>query len=65
MRTQLKGPVGAHEIRIRLGEISRQRAYQLTRSPQFPAPIVTLAQGAIWSGDAVEEWMTTHRRIRG
>ncbi|GIE84134.1 hypothetical protein Are01nite_06140 [Actinoplanes regularis] len=31
--------MGAHEIRIRLGGVSRQRAYQITSRADFPKPV--------------------------
>jgi prophage regulatory protein len=53
--------MGAHEIRERLGGVSRQRAYQITSRADFPAPIVELAQGKVWDADDVEAWMIEHR----
>ena len=55
------GLMGAHEIRVRLGGISRQRVYQLTSSLDFPKPVADLAQGKIWLTDEVEMWITQHR----
>lgn len=54
--------MGAHEIRIRLGGVSRQRAYQITSRADFPKPIADLAQGKVWATDEVEAWMRVHRR---
>jgi prophage regulatory protein len=54
--------VGAHEIRIRLGGVSRQRAYQITSREDFPKPLADLAQGKVWARDDVEAWMKVHRR---
>lgn len=54
--------MGAHEIRIRLGGVSRQRAYQITSRADFPAPAADLAQGKVWRTEDVEQWMSTHRR---
>src|SRR5436190_24204830 len=54
--------MGAHEIRIRLGGVSRQRAYQITSRADFPKPIADLAQGKVWAADEVEAWMKVHRR---
>ncbi|MEV6346458.1 hypothetical protein [Actinoplanes sp. NPDC051851] len=48
--------MGAHEIRVRLGGVSRQRVYQLTSKPSFPTPIANLAQGKVWLADEVEAW---------
>ncbi|WP_430787192.1 DNA-binding protein [Actinoplanes sp. G11-F43] len=46
--------MGAHEIRIRLGNVSRQRAYQLTSRADFPRPIADLAQGKVWRAEDVD-----------
>jgi prophage regulatory protein len=54
--------MGAHEIRIRLGGVSRQRAYQITSRNDFPKPVADLAQGKVWATDDVEAWMKVHRR---
>ncbi|WP_239118488.1 DNA-binding protein [Paractinoplanes ferrugineus] len=54
--------MGAHEIRIRLGGVSRQRAYQITCRQDFPRPIADLAQGKVWSREDVEAWIKTHRQ---
>ncbi|WP_433789254.1 DNA-binding protein [Actinoplanes sp. CA-252034] len=53
--------VGNREIRILLGGISRQRTYKITQRPDFPRPVAHLAQGAVWLGDQVEEWITAYR----
>jgi prophage regulatory protein len=53
--------VGAHEIRVRLGGVSRQRVYQITKRPDFPTPVADLAQGKVWLDDDVEAWIATHR----
>jgi predicted DNA-binding transcriptional regulator AlpA len=55
--------MGAHEIRLRLGGISRQRVYQLTARSDFPAPMASLVQGKVWLADDIEAWITA-RRIR-
>lgn len=54
--------MGAHEIRIRLGGVSRQRAYQITSRADFPVPVAELQQGKVWLADDVEKWMKEHRR---
>jgi prophage regulatory protein len=54
--------MGAHEIRVRLGGVSRQRAYQITSRADFPKPVADLAQGKVWATDDVEAWMRVHRR---
>jgi prophage regulatory protein len=53
--------VGAHEVGILLGNVSRQRAYQLTLRPGFPEPVAVLAQGKVWLGAEVEAWAAANR----
>lgn len=53
--------LGAHEIRAYLGNVSRQRVYQLTARTDFPRPIAELAQGKVWLASDVEAWIATHR----
>lgn len=53
--------MGAHEIRLRLGGVSRQRAYQITQRADFPAPVAELGQGKIWLADDVEAWIKVKR----
>jgi predicted DNA-binding transcriptional regulator AlpA len=53
--------MGTHEIRVRLGGISRQRAYELTMRRSFPEPVADLAQGKVWLADDVERWIAEHR----
>lgn len=53
--------MGAHEIRVRLGGISRQRVYQITSRADFPKPVADLAQGKIWLAKDVEAWIAVHR----
>jgi predicted DNA-binding transcriptional regulator AlpA len=53
--------MGAHEVRVRLGGISRQRVYQLTGRGDFPKPVADLAQGKIWLADDIEAWITNRR----
>jgi predicted DNA-binding transcriptional regulator AlpA len=48
------------EIRRRLG-LSRQRAYQLTREPHWPAPYDVLAVGKVWRREDIEAWIVRHR----
>ena len=55
--------VGTQEIRVRLGGVSRQRVYQLTRRSDFPKPIAQLAQGSVWLAEDVDRWIAS-RRIR-
>lgn len=54
--------MGAHEIRLRLGGVSRQRAYTITNRDDFPEPVADLSQGKIWLAGDVESWMGVHRR---
>ncbi len=54
--------MGAHEIRIRLGGVSRQRTYQITCRDDFPRPAAELAQGKVWYEKEVETWIGTHRQ---
>ena len=42
--------------------LSRQRVYQLTSEPDFPAPEVVLATGRVWNTDAVRRWAAAHGR---
>lgn len=46
---------GVTEVAELLG-VSRQRLSKLRERPDFPDPIGTLAQGAVWDLDAVEAW---------
>lgn len=62
MTPKVASLVGAHEIRIRLGGVSRQRAYQITSRQDFPKPVADLAQGKVWARDDVEAWMKVHRQ---
>jgi predicted DNA-binding transcriptional regulator AlpA len=55
--------MGAHEIRTRLGGISRQRVYQLTSRPDFPKPVADLRQGKVWLTGDVEAWMVERRPV--
>jgi prophage regulatory protein len=54
--------VGAHEIRVMLGGISRQRTYQITSKAGFPKPLAELEQGKVWEGAEVEAWIVANRR---
>jgi prophage regulatory protein len=55
--------VGAHEIRDRLGNVSRQRVYQLTNRPGFPKPIADLKNGKVWLADEAEAWIAANRSV--
>lgn len=55
---------GAAEIAKMLG-VSRQRVFQLTSRPTFPAPVATLAMGKVWrAGDVIEWAKDSQREIR-
>ncbi|GAA1879562.1 hypothetical protein [Asanoa iriomotensis] len=51
----------SHEIRMRLGGISRQRVYAITSHKNFPDPVAELAAGKIWATDDVEAWIKEYR----
>jgi prophage regulatory protein len=53
--------MGAHEIRVRLGGISRQRVYQITSRTDFPAAAADLTQGKVWLAEDVEKWIAERR----
>jgi prophage regulatory protein len=59
-----EGPslMGAHEIRVRLGGVSRQRAHQITTRADFPKPLIRLAQGKVWDEKEVDAWLAEHGR---
>lgn len=54
--------MGIAEIRALLG-ISRQRADQITRKPDFPSPVADLAMGKVWDAEAVREWAAKDGRL--
>jgi hypothetical protein len=56
--------LGAHEIRIRLGGVTRQRTYQITSRADFTRPLADLVQGKVWLADDVEAWMKVRRLMR-
>ena len=53
--------MGTHEIRMRLGGISKQRVYELTMRRGFPEPLDTLSMGRVWLAEEVERWIAEHR----
>lgn len=53
--------VGSAEIAEMFG-ISRQRVYQLTSRPDFPAPMVRLKAGAVWVTAEVVAWAESKGR---
>lgn len=52
--------MGVAEIADLLG-VSRQRVDQLSREPDFPAPLSTLRVGRVWNAGDVEAWIAEHR----
>lgn len=54
--------MGIAEIRTLLG-ISRQRADQLARRPDFPRPVAELAMGKVWDGNDVRKWAKKDGRL--
>ncbi|MFC3382540.1 helix-turn-helix transcriptional regulator [Couchioplanes azureus] len=59
MATKKLRLVGAHEIRMMLGGISRQRVYQITSRRDFPEPVAELAMGNVWRTEDVEAWIAS------
>ncbi|MDX5459678.1 hypothetical protein [Micromonospora tulbaghiae] len=53
--------VGAAEIRVMLGGISKQRVYVITSHRNFPEPVADLVQGKVWLKSDVQEWIKEHR----
>jgi prophage regulatory protein len=54
--------VGPAEIAAMLGGLSRQRVYQLTSSPTFPAPAASLSIGKVWRYIEIAAWATEQGR---
>jgi hypothetical protein len=54
--------MGVTEIGELLG-VSRQRADQLSRTADFPAPEAELASGRVWTRDAIEGWARSTGRL--
>jgi hypothetical protein len=52
--------LASHPIRNRRG-ISRQRVFQLTQRPAWPAPYDELVQVKVWRREDVEAWIDKHR----
>ncbi|MEV0900702.1 AlpA family phage regulatory protein [Actinoplanes sp. NPDC049802] len=61
MTSRILRLMGAHDIRVRLGNLSRQRVYQITNKTNFPKPVAVLEAGKIWLADDVEAWIAEHR----
>ncbi|MGV9764015.1 hypothetical protein [Micromonospora tulbaghiae] len=53
--------VGAAEIRVMLGGISKQRVYVITSNRNFPEPVADLVQGKVWLKSDVQKWIKEHR----
>ncbi|WP_405094386.1 hypothetical protein [Micromonospora sp. NBC_01412] len=53
--------VGAAEIRVMLGNVSRQRVSVVTNSKSFPDPYQELTMGKVWRKTDVEKWIKEHR----
>jgi prophage regulatory protein len=53
--------VGAAEIGVMLGGVSRQRVYQIVSRPDFPKAVEELRMGKIWLTTEVEAWIRKHR----
>jgi prophage regulatory protein len=53
--------VGAAEIRIMLGNVSRQRVNVVTNHKNFPDPVANLIMGKVWRRSDVEAWIKKHR----
>ncbi|TDB78703.1 hypothetical protein [Micromonospora sp. KC721] len=53
--------VGVAEIRVMLGNVSRQRASVVANQRNFPEPIAVLAMGKVWLRSDVEAWIREHR----
>lgn len=51
---------GVAEIAALAG-VSRQRADQLTKHPQFPRPVAELAMGKVWREADVQTFLDTPR----
>jgi prophage regulatory protein len=53
--------MGSAEIRHLLGDVSRQRVYQVTQRRDFPEPVATLEMGNVWLAEDVEAWFQARR----
>jgi predicted DNA-binding transcriptional regulator AlpA len=52
--------MGVHEIRERLGGVSRARAFQIMHDSDFPPPYDILTVGMVWRKEDVEAWAAEH-----
>ncbi|MTK01800.1 hypothetical protein FF096_07130 [Micromonospora sp. CP22] len=53
--------VGAAEIRVMLGNVSRQRVNVVINSKGFPDPYQTLVMGKVWDKQDVARWLAENR----
>ncbi|MGV9212016.1 hypothetical protein ACTFTM_09150 [Micromonospora sp. RB23] len=53
--------VGVAEIRVMLGNVSRQRASVIANQRNFPEPVAVLAMGKVWRRSDVEVWIKKYR----
>lgn len=53
--------LGINEIAETLG-VSRQRADQLAKRPDFPKPVAELRMGRIWRASDFEKWRKRNDR---
>ncbi|MEV1109462.1 MULTISPECIES: hypothetical protein [unclassified Micromonospora] len=53
--------VGVAEIRVMLGNVSRQRASVIANQRNFPEPVAVLAMGKVWRRSDVEAWIRKYR----
>lgn len=53
--------VGLHELAEMLG-VTRQRAWQLTKTADFPVPVYRLKAGTFWLLADVKQWAKSHGR---
>lgn len=54
--------MGLAEVRALLG-VSRQRADQIIRKPDFPPPLAELKTGKIWDASHVQRWASATGRV--
>ncbi|WP_410812368.1 hypothetical protein [Micromonospora sp. 067-2] len=53
--------VGVAEIRVMLGNVSRQRASVIANQRNFPEPVAVLAMGKVWRKSDVAAWIKEYR----
>ena len=52
---------GIAELALML-DVSRQRAWKITKAPDFPAPCYEMKAGDFWRVADVQAWARRHRR---